>query len=386
MLPSTTEVLVVGAGPVGLTAGLLLRHHGREVTVIDAQRTGSNASRAAVVHARTLEVLEPYGVAPRLVRRGVHVPRFTVRDRDRILVPVPFGGLASEYPFTLMISQAETEAILLSRFEELGGTVLRPVTAERVQQDPDGVTAIVDGGHRIRAAYLVAADGMHSQMREQAGIAFTGDTRAESFSLADVRLGGGVPADEVTLYFSPAGMMVLAPLPDGKHRIVAAVDDAPVEPDAGFVQQLLDARGPSRTPAVVEEVLWGSRFRVHHRLADTYRAGRILLAGDAAHVHSPAGGQGMNLGIEEAVSLGASLGAVLAGASPAVLDAYATARRPIAARVVRLVGRLTALATAPSIIRPLRNTALSVLGRTPAVQRDLARRLAGLDRRMEGES
>ena len=105
------------------------------------------------------------------------------------------------------------------------------------------------------------------------------------------------------LYFSPAGMVVVAPLPDGVHRIVATVDEAPEQPGAAYVQALLDARGPERERAVVHEVLWGSRFRVHHRVADVYRAGRVLLAGDAAHVHSPAGGQGMNAGILDAMSL-----------------------------------------------------------------------------------
>ena len=199
-----------------------------------------------------------------------------------------------------------------------------------------------------------------------------------------MRLSGGVPEDEVILYFSPAGLMVLAPIPDGMHRIVATVDEAPAQPDIDFVQQLLDTRGPVRRPAAVHEVVWGSRFRVHHRLADSYRAGRILLAGDAAHVHSPAGGQGMNLGVEDAVSLGESLATVLSGGSPAVLDAYATARRPIAANVIRMTTRLTALATASAAMRPLRNGTLSLLGSIPAVQRRLAQQLSGLDRRTEG--
>ena len=130
--------------------------------------------------------------------------------------------------------------------------------------------------------------------------------------LADVRLGGGVPEAEVILYFSPAGMVVVAPLPGGLHRIVATVDEAPENPSAAYVQSLLDARGPERERAVVQEVLWGSRFRVHHRVADVYRSGRVLLVGDAAHVHSPAGGQGMNAGILDAISLADALKKALA--------------------------------------------------------------------------
>lgn len=218
-------------------------------------------------------------------------------------------------------------------------------------------------------------------MREQTGIGFEGGTYAESFTLADVRLSGGVPQNEVILYFSPAGLVVVAPLPDGRHRIVATVDEAPQHPDAAFAQGLLDARGPEAAPAVVDEVVWGSRFRVHHRIADTFRSGRVLLAGDAAHVHSPAGGQGMNLGIEDAVSMSQTLGRVLDGGSPDLLDTWAASRRPVAQEVVALASRLTRIATLGRARRPLRNTVLGLLGRVPGVRNRLAWRLAGLTRR-----
>ncbi|GAA4233695.1 2-polyprenyl-6-methoxyphenol hydroxylase-like FAD-dependent oxidoreductase [Streptosporangium album] len=136
------------------------------------------------------------------------------------------------------------------------------------------MSAVFAGGATVRAKYVVGADGMHSTVREQAGIAFTGGQYAESFSLADVRLTGGVPGDEVILFFSPAGLVVVAPLPDGTHRIVATVDEAPAEPDVAFVQALPDSRGPEKDRAVVHEIIWGSRFRGHHRVADAYRPGR----------------------------------------------------------------------------------------------------------------
>ncbi|MFC7382731.1 FAD-dependent oxidoreductase [Sphaerisporangium rhizosphaerae] len=377
--PATTDVLVVGAGPTGLTTALGLVHQGRSVTVVDARAAADTTTRAAVVHARTLEVLEPYGVADRLVARGLPVPRFTVRDRDRVLVPVPFGGLPTPYPYTLMISQEVTEAVLLERLTELGGRVLRPCTLSAFEQDASGVTATFTTGETVRARYLVGADGMHSTVREQAGIGFTGGAYAESFSLADVRLsGGGVPDDEVILYFSPAGLVVVAPLPGGVHRIVATVPEAPKEPDAAFVQDLLDTRGPRARRAIVREVLWGSRFHVQHRIADTYRAGRVLLAGDAAHVHSPAGGQGMNTGIADAAALARTLDEVLAGGSPDLLDAYGATRRPVAEQVVSLADRLTRLATADRRLTPLRNLALRLFTLHPAVRRDLAWRLSGL--------
>lgn len=212
-------------------------------------------------------------------------------------------------------------------------------------------------------------------------LGFTGGTYAESFTLADVRLSGGVPTDEVILYFSPAGLVVVAPIPDGMFRIVATVDEAPHDPDTTFVQKLLDKRGPQAHPVVVEDVVWGSRFRVHHRIADTFRHGRVLLAGDAGHVHSPAGGQGMNLGIEDAVTAATTLSRVLAGESDSLLDDYAETRRRTAGAVVSIASRLTDLATASARVRPLRNTAMALAGRAPAVRNLLAWRLSGLDRR-----
>lgn len=378
---SMTDVLVVGAGPVGLTAAIVLTQRGHSVTVVDSQPEGANTSRAAVVHSRTLELLEPYGVTPDLVARGVHTPTFAIRDRDALLMAVPFDTLPTPYPYTLMISQADTEALLRKRLENLGGHVLRPATVTAVDQGADGVLATFADGHQVRARYLIGADGVHSTIREQAAVSFTGSTYAESFVLADVRLSGGVPADEVILYFSPAGLVVLAPLPDDRYRIVATVEDAPALPDMAFVQRLLDERGPQARPAVVQEVLWGSRFRVHHRIADTLRSDRILLAGDAAHVHSPAGGQGMNLGIEDAVAAGECLSRVLRGESEDVLDTYAAQRREVADRVVKLADRLTQMATLSARKRPLRNIMMRIAGRVPAVRRRLAVRLSGLDRR-----
>ena len=381
MTVSMTDVLVVGAGPVGLTAAIVLTQRGHTVTVVDGQPEGANTSRAAVVHSRTLELLAPYGVTPDLVARGVHTPTFAIRDRDALLMAIPFDTLPTPYPYTLMISQADTEALLRKRLENLGGQVVRPATVTAVEQDPEGVLATFSDGHQVRARYLIGADGVRSTVREQAGIAFTGSTYAESFVLADVRLSGGIPADEVILYFSPAGLVVLAPLPDDRYRIVATVDEAPALPDSAFVQRLLDERGPQARPVVVEEVLWSSRFRVHHRIADAFRSDRILLAGDAAHVHSPAGGQGMNLGIEDAVAAAECLSRVLLGEPEALLDDYAAQRRRVADRVVKLADQLTEMATLSARKRPLRNTVMRFAGRLPAVRRRLAVRLSGLDRR-----
>lgn len=375
--PRSTDVLVVGAGPTGLALAAALRLRGLDPLVIDRQAAGENSSRAAVIHARTLEVLEAIGVSDTLTGRGVHAQRFTIRDRDRVLVPIGFAALPTRYPYTLMVSQAVTEAVLLERLQALGGTVLRPRRLVKLQPHAAHVRAWLDDGTAVDARWVVGADGLHSTVREQAGIGFSGGSYGESFVLADVTLAGGAPHDEVILYFSPAGMVVVAPLPDGQHRIVATVDEAPAEPDAAFVQALLDARGPERDPLRVGGVIWGSRFRVHHRVADTYRAGRVLLAGDAAHVHSPAGGQGMNMGLLDALALADALPRALAGDESA-LDAYARDRRPVAQQVVAFADRLTRLATMPAALRGLRNALLSLAGALPPVRRRLAWRLSGL--------
>jgi 2-polyprenyl-6-methoxyphenol hydroxylase-like FAD-dependent oxidoreductase len=278
----------------------------------------------------------------------------------------------------LMVPQATTERLLLDRLTELGGNVIRPKVLASVAQDDDGVTAAFEDGDVIRARYVVGADGIHSIVREQAGIGFEGGVYEESFALADVRLRGEAPVDEVILFWAKAGLTVVAPLPGAIYRIVAPVTEAPEEPSAAFIQQILDDRGFGAGRMVVTDVIWGSRFRIHHRVADTYRAGRLLLAGDAAHVHSPAGGQGMNLGIQDGVALAEALSRVLGGAADSVLDEYSAARRPIAQQVVEMTDRLTRLATLPRAARPIRNVAIGIAGRIPAVRRALAMRLSGL--------
>ena len=373
-----SDVLIVGAGPTGLALGSALLGKGLDVTVVDRLEAGQNTSRAAVVHARTLELLERIEVADRLVELGAKAPLFTIRDRDRVLVPIDFGGLPTAYPYSLMISQATTEQVLLDRFTALGGKVERPCEVVGVEQDGSGATVVFADGERRAARYVVGADGMHSTVRDHAGIAFEGDDVAESFLLADITTDGGLPADEVILYFSRAGMVVAAPLPDGSTRIVAVVDEAPEHPDAAFVQNLLDTRGPAKANVRVREVVWGSRFRIHHRVAGSYRNGRVLLIGDAAHVHSPAGGQGMNLGLHDAILLGDVLASVLGGASDEPLDTYAADRRKIARQVIALASRLTRLATVSPARRGVRNLALSTLAKLPPLRRTLAMRLSGL--------
>ena len=378
-MPEQVEVAVVGAGPTGLALGCVLRRAGVDVLLVDKADAGTNESRAAVVHARTLDVLDELDVGRRLVADGTVVPVFTVRSGRRQLTRIDFSDLPTPHPYTLMVPQSRTEQILTARLEELGGRVHRPYAATKVA--PDG-TLTLTGPDRIertvRARYVIGADGMHSRVREDAGIAFSGGRYAQSFVLADVRMDWPLPPAEVQLFFSAAGLVVVAPLPGGHHRIVATMDEAPEHVSAADVQTLLDERGPGSVR--VHELAWGSRFRVHHRVAEAYRRGPLLLAGDAAHVHSPAGGQGMNTGIQDAVDLGHTLAGVLRDGRPdADLDGYQKRRRPVALQVVALTDRATRVATVSNpAARAARNAAIRLVGRVPAVRRRLALQLSEL--------
>jgi 2-polyprenyl-6-methoxyphenol hydroxylase-like FAD-dependent oxidoreductase len=376
-IATMVDVLVVGAGPTGLTVAISLLSSGRSVTVVDDHEEGDNTSRAAVVFPATLEMLDRYGIAQRLAAQGIHTPRFTIRDRDRVLTPVPFDKLPTAFPYALLISQAVTEAVLPEKLKQLGGRVLRPRTVTKVDQDNAGASVTFASGEQMRAAFVVGADGARSTIREQVRIDFIGDSAGASYSLADVHLTGGVPDDELVVYFSPAGHLVVLPLPGGIHRIVANVDEAPQEPDLDFLQQLLDTRGPKSERAVVHNVVWGSRFLTRHAVASSYRAGRIVLAGDAAHVHSPIGGQGMNLGINDAVTLGQALSETLQGRSPDLLDAYNAVQRRVAEQVITATDLLTKVATMPEHFRRIRNLVLVAF--SPLISKLLARRLSLLD-------
>jgi 2-polyprenyl-6-methoxyphenol hydroxylase-like FAD-dependent oxidoreductase len=385
-LPTTTDVLIVGAGPTGLTLACALAQNGVPCVVVDRLAVGSNTSRAAAVHARTMEVLDELGVADRLHAQGHAVPSFVIRDRDHVVARIAFDRLPTRFPYVLMVPQNVTEAVLAERLRALGGDIVRPCAVTAVSQTGAGVevTLAADGQtpHTIQARYVVGADGMHSTVREQAGIGFSGAAYEESFILADVRLTGGLSRDEVMGFLSPAGMVIVAPLPGGRFRIVATVAAAPEHPSLADVQAVLDTRGPERERARVTEIVWSGRFRVHHRLADRYRAGRIFLAGDAAHVHSPAGGQGMNTGIQDAIALAAELTRMARDGAAANPDIYEQVRRPVAQRVVAFTDRMTRMATLKGPRRrQLRNLALGLASRVPTMPRRLATELSGLRNR-----
>ena len=380
MLPKSAEVVVVGGGPTGIVLAMTLRLAGCDVLALDYQAEGANDSRAAAVHAKTLEVLTQLGVTEQLVAEGVVVPTFNFRDRDKVLTRLDFASLPTRYPFVLTLQQHRTEAILTERLHQLGGRIERPYTVTGVSINPDGAKVSMDGPdgpETVQARYVVGADGIRSVVRDSVGIDYAGGDYRQSFVLADARLDWPLRFDEVQNFFSPAGIVVSGPLPHDQRRVLATVDEAPEQITPEFVQQILDRRGPSG--ARVHSLEWSSQFRVHHRIAKTFRRGPVFLAGDAAHVHSPAGGQGMNLGIQDAVDLAHTLAAALDSDPNADLDGYEKRRRPIARATVTFTNLMTKASILSS--RPgqfARNSVFSLVGHLPPARRQMAMHMAEL--------
>lgn len=390
MLPQHAKILIVGAGPTGLALSIALRQAGIDHLIVDRLEAGLNTSRAAVIHAHTLEMLEPLGVVDELERRGRRLQHFSVRDGDHALLRLSFDRLPTRFNHILMIPQQDTEAVLADRLAALGGRVHRGVSAMAVVKSEDRyeVRLATPAGERVVSAdYVVAGDGMHSSVRQDAGIGFDGESYADSFVLADVTMDWHTDRDEVAFYLSPEGPVVVAPLPDGRFRVVATRENAPERPDAALIEDIMNSRGPRARKVRVGDVFWSSRFRLHHRVASAYRQGNIFLMGDAAHVHSPAGGQGMNTGLVDAVVLGQLLVGVLKQGRPeGDLDRYDALRRPAAEEVLALADRLTRVALVRGFWgRLLRAAIFGLLNLSPAFKRKVQLSLSGLDRRRFAE-
>lgn len=381
-----TDVLIVGAGPTGLALANLLKRSGIDPVIVDKLASGQNTSRSAVIHARTLDVLESIGVSERLVAAGLKLTRFSVRDRDRVLLRLRFDTLPTRYNFLLILSQDVTERILAEALAEAGGAVRWGCTVESLTETAKDIHASMatnQGKQMLHARYVIGADGMNSLVRKTAGIDFSGGSHEESFVLADVAMNWEHGSDEVMLFLFPAGLLVIAPLMTGKYRIVATLENAPVQPSVADVQGLVDSRGPTGNVSHISQVYWSSRFHVHHRVADHFHRRRYALIGDAAHVHSPAGGQGMNTGLVDACVLGRILcNAIANHRDYSDLDHYEALRKPAAEQVLQLAERLTRMAlikSAPQ--RLLRNILLQTIGIFPSFRHRLQMDLSGLSRR-----
>jgi 3-(3-hydroxy-phenyl)propionate hydroxylase len=342
-------VLVAGAGPVGLTAALALARRGVPVTVLEAGTALAGESRASTFHPPTLERLADLGVLDALLARGLVAPTFAYRDRaEGLVAELDLGLLAGDtrYPYRVQCEQSKLTPILAGALAALPATSLRfgwPVAG--VEQDATGVTAVAADGRRMRGAWLVAADGAHSAVRRALGVAFDGMTYPERFLVASTEedLPALLPGLAFVNYvFDPDEWAVLLRTPD-HWRVLLPTPDGTADRDelARLDARLRGVADPGRPWRVAHTSL----YRVHQRVAATFRAGRVLLAGDAAHVNNPLGGLGMNSGIHDAVAYADVLATVLAeaaagaapGAGDAALDAVAAERRRVALEYVRTV-------------------------------------------------
>ncbi|MDF5755181.1 FAD-dependent oxidoreductase [Spongiactinospora sp. TRM90649] len=371
-----TDVLVVGAGPVGLALACALLQHGVRVRVIDKAAGPATTSRANFVHARGSEVLDRLGALSGLPEESVRAMTITTYAGDRPMMRIRFGdpGLGTAAP-PMVISQARVEARLRERLAELGGHPEWGSALVEARQDATGVTATVADGRSIRAGWLAGCDGTGSTVRKLAGIGFPGVKVSERFLLVDGRLDPGLDRSGTSGWAHPDGVLGAMPMPGDQWRLLAY--DAGFRDDKPSEEQIADRMRhilPARTGLSgirLYDVTWASLFSVHRRLADTYRAGRVLLAGDAAHVHAPFGGQGMLTGLGDAENLAWKLALVVRGrAQEALLDTYQAERRPLATAVLRGSTAATKLNIAAGPIgRFLRDQVLMRIFSRPWIQR-----------------
>jgi 2-polyprenyl-6-methoxyphenol hydroxylase-like FAD-dependent oxidoreductase len=375
------QVLVVGAGPTGLVLAADLLARGITTRIID-QGDGVNLeTRAVAIHARALEVLDLMGLAGRFVERGQVVHRFCFYTDGRRRLAIDLTRNGTRYGFMLDIPQHDTESLLRARVAELGGVIEQGTELTGLRDGAAGVTATVrdaDGRPRvITAGYLAGCDGAHSRVRHELGLPFHGHPYPQDWLLADVRLDWARAEDEVHAFFRSDGVpLVCFPMRGHQWRLVLpfAGDRAPGPPDLGEIQRLVDQRAPERV--VVSDPTWLASFNCHRRSTDTYRRGHVLLAGDAVHIHTPAGGQGMNTGITDAHNLGWKLALVAAGRAPGqLLDTYGREREPVAAQVLGLTHTLVRFGTMRRPVpRALRDAIVPAAFRLGPVHRRAVRR------------
>jgi 2-polyprenyl-6-methoxyphenol hydroxylase-like FAD-dependent oxidoreductase len=362
-------VLVVGAGPVGMTMASELARYGVPVRIVDRAAERTDKSKALVVWSRTLELLDRGGggSAP-FIAAGFKALATNIVTGDKVIGRISLESAHSPYPFGLMIPQSETERLLEERLGGLGVAVERRVELVRFRGGDDGVEAVLrhdDGGREesVSADWMVGCDGAHSAVRHGLGAQFAGETLESDWMLADVHLTGYPwPDSEISVYWHHEGALVIFPISPGRYRVIAdqphAGTEHPATPTLEQIQAVMDRRGPGGLRAF--DPIWLAGFRINDRKVAEYRWGRVFLAGDSAHVHSPAGGQGMNTGMQDAFNLAWKLAMVVRGecAEP-LLDSYSPERSAVGDEVLKAAGRLTAIAT---LKNPVAQTVRNLVG------------------------
>ncbi|WP_018658121.1 FAD-dependent monooxygenase [Actinomadura flavalba] len=378
-MPGETNIVLVGAGPTGLLLAGDLAAAGLDVTVLERRADESNLTRAFAVHARTLELLDMRGVAGELLATGTKVPLLRLPGGARL----DLSRLPGHFPYVLITPQYETERVLTDRALAAGARIEYGTRVTGLRQDDDGVTVYAagrDGPARgRRAAYVVGADGAHSTVRDALGLPFPGRAAVRSVMLADVRL-TDPPGDVLAVGAARGAFGFLAPFGDGRHRAIAWNDDADLDDDVPVDVDDLRAtlRRALGTDHGLHDPSWTSRFHSDERQVPRYRVHRVFLAGDAAHVHSPVGGQGMNVGLQDAANLSWRLVAAARG-DTGLLDGYQRERHPVGRAVLLGSGAMlrgARLRAAP--LRAARDALLRAVTGTPPLARRVARAVSGI--------
>jgi 2-polyprenyl-6-methoxyphenol hydroxylase-like FAD-dependent oxidoreductase len=387
------HVAIVGAGPTGVMLAIELARRGVDVRVFDKQPSPSQETRAIGIHARTLESFHRIGIVEEFLELGHRVDGAVVHSPARLCTRVGFGGLESPYPYLLTLGQHETQRILDQELERLGVTIERGVAVADVRDRGDEVELSLEraGEERERtwgADWVVGCDGAHSIVRRRLGMPFDGSDYGQDWLMTEVLLGRPLEGDRFHLFAFTRAPLVAFPLPSGRWRLfLPQVPNRAGERPAPTIEEI-ERVAAERAPVGLEltDPTLLAAFRCYRRSTPTLRRGRVLLAGDAAHVHTPAGGQGMNTGLQDAFNLGWKLGLVAHGQSPPeLLDTYTAERAPIAAGVLRLTHGLTSTFTLASARkRWLRDRLLPPVMAIPAVKRRYTARVAQLSHSYRG--
>ncbi len=385
MSTGDVDVLVVGAGPSGLLTACELLRRGLRVRVVDRAEEPATTPKALSIWPRALDILTDLGLAEGVRRESVPINALSYfADRE----PLARFGLADDVRCRTL-PQHVTERLLAERLRELGGKVERGVRLLALEGvdgaggsgPPEQVTALLlDGSgalERAAASYVVGADGAGSAVRGQLGVSFEGSTYELAFALVDGRVDGDLPTDETLFYQGANGALVIVPMPDGVFRFLSIMPPGEAGVTLPLMQGIIDDRGPAGV--VLREAVWQAVFRVHARVAGSFHRNRVFLVGDAAHVHSPAGGQGMNNGLQDAHNLAWKLAAVLHGHSPAaLLDGYGPERREATERILRDTDLQTkAWVVDTKVTTALRDAAFKLAERTGAMSKFYAPVMAG---------
>ena len=382
-----TDVLIVGAGTTGLTTAIELARRNINVRIVERRTKQSTRSKALVVHARTLELMDILGVADEMVHRGYTSPGIDFSSNAKQPLRANMYGLDTRFPFILILPQAETEEILERRLNDLGIEVERGRTITSFTETDHEICGTVeclqDGIFEINARYLVGADGAKSVVRKTLDLPFEGSSYSWTAFLGDVHLQGHHAEGGTEQHSNARGLAFIVPFDDGSHRIVTI--DRNYQNDRDTSELKLEDLQESisailEKPVQLTDPKWLTRWGASLRLAPQYQVGRVFLGGDAVHTHSPAGGQGLNTGVQDAFNLGWKLALAVEGAAPeALLDTYNTERHAIGEKVLRTSDfLLKSLLLRQPLLRQLRTILFQLLIPLPPVQRNLALNLSGL--------